>query len=471
MNAEAPSDGLPVGRRRVAYLALAIATTMAVLDGSIANTALPTIARDLHATPTASIWVVNGFQLAVTMAILPFAAFGQLRGPTRVYRGGVIVFVIGSSLCALSHSLALLILARVMQGLGAAAIVAIAPAILREIFPRAELGRALGINALVVATSSAAGPTLGGFVLAFAPWPWLFALNVPLGIANIALNRALPDDPPKPGRLDLPSVATSALGFALAIWGLDGFSRAESPLSIALRLAIGGASLAYFVRRQFVLPKPMIALDLFAIPAFALAASSSFATFVAQGLAYVALPFYFQEALGRTPLESGLLLTSWPLAIAAIAPLAGRLSDRYSAGFLSTAGLAVLAIGLALYASLTTHASTLQIVLHGVICGLGFGLFQTPNNREFIGSAPREKTPSAAGLLAVVRVSGQTLGASLVAIVFGTFASTAGSAAVRQTVAHAAPITLWLACAAATVAMFGSALRLRRSQSRTTTRA
>ncbi|MBV9409856.1 MAG: MFS transporter, partial [Candidatus Eremiobacteraeota bacterium] len=167
---------------------------MAVLDGSIANTALPTIARELGASPTASIWVVNAFQLAVTASLLAFAALGQLRGPARVYRVGVIAFVVGSLACALAHSLPLLIAARAFQGLGAAAIMAISPAILREIFPRAQLGHALGLNALVVATASAAGPTLGGLILAVLPWPWLFAINVPFGLANIALNRALPPD-------------------------------------------------------------------------------------------------------------------------------------------------------------------------------------------------------------------------------------------------------------------------------------
>ena len=435
---------------------------MAVLDGSIANTALPQIARELHASPAASIWVVNGFQLAVTMSLLPFAALGQLRGPARVYRIGIVVFVGGSLLCALSHTLLFLVLARVLQGFGAAAIMAIAPALLREVFPRAELGRALGINALVVATSSAAGPTLGGIVLAIATWPWLFAINIPLGIANMFLNRALPPDVPRAGRLDVASVVTSAVGLSFSIWGLDGFARAEGGWSIAARLALGIGSLVWFARRQFTLPQPMIALDLFRISSFSFAGATSFATFTAQGLAYVALPFLFQEALGRSPLASGLLLTSWPLSIACVAPLAGRLSDRYPVGVLATAGLAVLTIGLGAYAMLSPAASAFAIVMHGVVCGLGFGFFQSPNNRELIGSAPRSKSASAAGLLAAIRVSGQTLGASIVAIVFGAWgASVAVGAATRTAVLHAVPGTLWIACAFAGIATLASALRLR----------
>jgi DHA2 family multidrug resistance protein-like MFS transporter len=445
-----------------------MATAMSVLDGQIANTALPTIARDLGSSPVESIWVVNAFQLAVTATILSFAALGELRGPGRVYRAGVIMFVAGSLACALARSLPLLIAARAFQGIGASAIVSISPAILRDIFPRAQLGRALGLNALVVATSAAAGPTIGGFILAVLPWPWLFAINVPFGLANIALNRALPrDHDRKPGWLDLPSVVTSALGFALLIWGLDGFARHEPAWSIALRLVAGAASMTIFVRRQFTLPRPMIALDLFGIAPFSMAAATSFASFTAQGIAFVALPFLFQEALGRTPLESGLLLTSWPLAVAAVAPLAGRLSDRFSVGILATGGLAVFTIGLALYALLPAHPSAAEIVLHGIICGLGYGFFQSPNNRELIGSAPRSKSASAAGLLATFRLGGQTLGASLVAIVFGTFgASLAAGAQTHGLVARAAPTVLWLACGFAAIATIASALRLFSSQDR-----
>ena len=441
---------------------MVFATTMAVLDGSIANTALPVIARDLGASPAASIWVVNGFQLAVAASLLSFAALGQLRGPSRVYRAGVLVFVAGSLACAVARSLPLLIAARVLQGVGASAVMALSPAILREIFPRAQLGRALGLNALVVATSSAAGPALGGFILALLPWPWLFALNVPFGIVNVALNRALPKEPRKRGWLDLQSVVTSALGFALTIWGLDGFARHEPPWTIAARVLIGGAAGAAFVRRQFTLSRPMIALDLFRIPAFASASATSFATFAAQGLAYIALPFLFQEALGKSPLQSGLLLTSWPLAIAVVAPFAGRLSDRVPVGILATTGLVALTAGLALYATLPADPSAADVVLRGIVCGFGFGFFQSPNNRELIGSAPREKSTSAAGLLAAMRVGGQTVGVALVAIVFGAFGASVGAGnAPHDVVANASPAVLWLASGCAAAATLASALRLR----------
>ena len=372
------------------------------------------------------------------------------------------MFIAGSLACAVARSLPLLIAARVLQGLGASAIMAISPAILREVFPARSSGARSGCNAFVVATSSAAGPTLGGFILAVLPWPWLFAINVPFGLVNVALNSALPKEARNRGWLDMPSVVTSALGFALTIWGLDGFARHEPGWTIAARLLVGIGASIVFVRRQFALPRPMIDLDLFTIAAFASASATSFATFTAQGLAFIALPFFFQETLGKTPLQSGLLLTSWPLAVAVVAPFAGRLSERIPVGILATAGLAVFTTGLALYATLPPNPTTLQIVLRGIVCGLGFGFFQSPNNRELIGSAPREKSTSASGLLAAMRVSGQTLGAAVVAIVFGAFAASVASGATPgEVVAHAAPVVLWVACGCAAAATLASAVRLR----------
>ena len=276
------------------------------------------------------------------------------------------------------------------------------------------------------------------------------------------MNRSLPREPRNRGWLDLPSVVTSALGFSLLIWGIDGLGRGEPAWSVALRLAVGLVSAVWFVRRQFTLKRPMIALDLFAIRPFAFAAATSFATFSAQGLSYIALPFYFQVALGRTPLESGLLLTSWPLSIAFVAPIAGRLADRVPVGILATIGLGVFATGLGLYAALPANPSTTQIVLHGIICGLGFGFFQSPNNRELIGSAPREKSASASGILASLRVGGQTVGTALVALVFGVFgASVTAHVTPHDAVTRAAPAVLWLACAFASIATIASGLRLR----------
>jgi DHA2 family multidrug resistance protein-like MFS transporter len=454
---------MPPERRWFAVVVVAVGTVMAVLDGSIANTALPTIARELHTTAAQSIWIVNGFQLAVTMTILTYASLGDSRGVSFVYRLGIVIFTLGSLACAVSRTLPLLVASRVFQGVGAAALMAVGPALYRQIFPPQQLGRALGISAVIVATSAAAGPTIGGSLLAIAPWPWLFAVNVPLGIFDALYSiRMLPNEPGTRKRLDVASMIVSALAFGALIYGIDGFARHEPPIAIVAEIGLSVGCGTIFVRRQRRLDAPMLAVDLFEKPVFALASITSTLTYTAQGLAFVSLPFFFQAALGHTPFGSGLLLTSWPLAVALAAPIAGRLSDRYPAGILSTAGLGVMAIGLALYASLGAHPSSVEIVLHGIVCGIGFGFFQAPNNRELIGSAPRSKTGSAAGVLAAVRLTGQTLGAALVAIVFGTIGAAValGGEHVEHVVRVATPITLWIACGCAAVGTLVSGMRL-----------
>lgn len=443
---------------------------MSVLDASIANVALPTIARELHTDPAASVWVVNAFQIAVTVTLLPLASLGDSIGYRLVYTGGIVVFTIGSLACALSRTLLLLVVARVLQGFGASAIMSVGPALYRTIFPSAKLGQALGISAFVVASSASAGPTIGGAILAVLPWPWLFALNVPIGIADALLApRALPRGTGRGGRVDYPSVLLCAVALGAFVVGLDGFAHAAARLQIGASFATAILAAAVFLDRQRRVKRPVLPLDLFASSRFSLAIATSFCSFVAQGLAFVSLPFLFQEALGFSPLGSGLLFTPWPIAIALMAPIAGTLADRYSAQVLATFGLATFACGLETMALLPAHASVANIVWRAALCGVGFGFFQSPNNREIMGSISRERSGSASGVLATVRVTGQTVGAALVAIALGTAGATlvsrgaAGrlSAAAHATISHSVHATLAFAGAAAAAAAIVSALRLR----------
>jgi DHA2 family multidrug resistance protein-like MFS transporter len=311
-----------------------------------------------------------------------------------------------------------------------------------------------------VAVSTASGPSVGGFILAVAPWGWIYAINVPFGLANIALNRALPHDDRNTGRLDLPSAVASAAGFALAIFGLGSIARHGALWETLFALGCGVAAFAWFIVRQTQLARPMLAVELFRIPAFSLAGATSFAGFAAQALAYVSLPYYFQRALGATPLESALLTTAWPVMLAVSSPFAGRLSDRLSPGLLASIGLGLLGWGLALYATLGPHPSILQVVVDGALCGTGFGLFKSPNDRELMGSAPRELNSSASGILAAVRSSGQSVGAALVAIVFAAFGAAVVGGSADLAIGQGAPAALWLGAGFAFAAMLASVARL-----------
>ena len=413
-------DGLPRRARALAFSAMALAMAMAVLDGAIVNVALPVIARDLGVPASDAIFVVNAYQIAVTAALLPLATLGEILGYRRVYLWGLAAFTAASLACAVAPDLPSLVAARIVQGLGAAGIMSVNTALVRFIYPNRLLGQGVGNVALVVAVSSAAGPTLAAAVLTVAEWPWLFLVNLPVGLVALAVGaRTLPDTPRSAARFDLTSAGLNALTVGLLIVGLDGLGDSQRrPLALAglaAALVVG----AVFVRSQSRLARPLLPVDLLRIPAFALSMVSSVCAFAAQMAAYVALPFYFHDGLGLSVAQTGFLMTPWPLAIAVAAPLSGRWADRYPPGLLGALGLLLLALGTAALAVLPAGASTLDIVWRLTVAGLGFGLFQSPNNKIIITSAPRDRSGGASGMQSSARLVGQSLGAALVAVAFG----------------------------------------------------
>jgi DHA2 family multidrug resistance protein-like MFS transporter len=412
-------DGLPLPARTWAILAIALGITLAVIDSAIANVALPTIAIDLHTNPASSIWVVNGYQLAVTISLLPLSSLGDIVGYRRVYLWGLAVFTIASLGCAFSTTLPMLAGARVIQGFGAAGIMSVNTALLRFIYPQKLLGRGIGINAMVVAVSSAVGPTIASGILSVAHWPWLFAVNVPIGIAALAVGTySLPRTKRAPHSFDLWGAILSAATFGMLIASIDALGHGE-PFGFFLAEVAATIGVGYLlVRRESGKSAPMLPVDLLRIPIFALSVCTSIASFAAQMLAFVSLPFLLQMDLHFSAVETGLLITPWPIAIGFAAPLAGRLADRYSAGILGGIGLFLFAMGLLSLAMLPDNPNHFDIVWRMALCGFGFGIFQSPNNRAMLSAAPKSRSGGASGMLGTARLLGQTTGAAVVALLF-----------------------------------------------------
>jgi len=411
----------------MATIVLGIA--LSVLDATIVNLALPGIARDLHAGAAQSIWVVNAYQLAILTMLLPLASIGDRIGYRRVYFGGVALFTVASAACAMAASLPALAAARAVQGLGAAGIMAVNAALVRLTYPSAHLGRGIALNSMVVATSSVAGPTLAAAVLSVASWPWLFAINIPVGAVVLVLGwRALPRNAakaPSGARLSWLDVLLNIATFSLVFLGADGlgvglgrFDSSGGHAGAAMLLAAGIVVGVFYVRRQLKRPLPLFPVDLLRIRIFALSMCTSVTAFAAQTLAYVGLPFLLLEAYGRTALEAGALLTAWPLGVVLSAPLAGRLIGRHPGGLLGGIGLALMAGGLALLALLPAHPLSGDIAWRLALCGAGFGLFQSPNNHIIVTSAPLNRSGAASGMLGTARLTGQSLGAALLAALF-----------------------------------------------------
>lgn len=430
-------DGLPAPRRHYATIAIMASMVLVVLDGAVANVALPTIAVALHVSPASSIWVVTGYQMALVMALLPCAALGESLGLRRVFTGGVLVFTVASVLCALSPSLPWLVAARFIQGLGGAAVMALGIALMRFTYPHRLLGAVIGWNATVIALSAAAGPTIGATILMVSGWPWLFAINLPVGAVVLAAALALPQPSGTGRRLDLLSVTLNGTAFAALVLGVD--VATDKPKLAAALVATSVVSLVTLVRREMPRRVPLIPLDLLRNSPFRISVIASVCCFAGQMASYVALPFYLQHGLGQDAFTTGLYLTPWPLTVAFAGPISGRLADRISNDLLCALGGIFLALGLALTALWPVRGNLLPLVIFFMLSGLGFGFFQTPNNRNMLLSVPRERSGAAGGMQGMARLLGQTAGAVIMTLLFTL---TSSDVAPRVGVAVAALLAL-----------------------------
>jgi MFS transporter, DHA2 family, multidrug resistance protein len=412
-------DGLPPERRRWAVAAIFTALAMAALDTAIANIALPAIAADLHVSPADAVWVVNVYQIALVATLLPLGALGEIVGHERIYLGGLLLFTLASLGCACAWSLESLLIARTLQGLGASGLMSVNTALVRFVYPSRMQGRGFGHNALVVATAFTLGPTIASGILAFGSWPWLFAVNIPFGLIALGIGfKTLPSTPRAAHAFDFPGAALAAGALGLFIVGIGSAAHKTSLSLVAAELA--GAVLLglLLIRRQADHPAPMLPTDLFRRPVFALSAATAVCAFAVQGLAFVSLPFYFEDVLLRSQVETGFFMTPWPLVVAFMAPIGGRMSDRYPVGILGGIGLLLLGIGMVLLATLPASPGVADIVWRMMICGIGFGFFQTPNMKALMSSAPTHRSGSASSIVATARLTGQTTGAALAALCF-----------------------------------------------------
>ena len=411
--------GIP--RQYLAVVAVLAAIMMGVLDGTVMNVALPTLSKEFDVSASNIIWVVNAYQLVVTMMLLGFAAIGDVFGYKRVFLCGVSIFVTASALCAMSRSFEMMVFARVLQGMGGACTMSINIALLRLIFPPHRLGRVMAANAVIVAVTAASGPTLGGAILSIGHWSWIFLLNIPLGLLALVLGwKLLPHNPPtkEPKRIDGQSIVMNAVFFGLLIYTVEGIAHDGLSTLLVLQGVITVIVGIMYIRRQLQIPMPILPVDLFRIPIFSMSIGCSIACFTAQMMALVSLPFFMQHTLSMSVAETGLMLTPWPLATTLTAPLAGRLIEKVHPGILGAIGMMVFTLGLLLLSVVGKGVGLADLAWRMAVCGVGIGLFQTPNNVTITTSAPIRRSGGASGMLGTARVLGQTLGTAIVAIVF-----------------------------------------------------
>lgn len=418
-------------RKYIAVTSILMVLVMTVLDVTVVNVALPVMASKFGITSSSAVWIITIYQLIITMLLLPLSSFGDRYSYRKCFLFGVVVFTLASALCAASQSFSMILVSRALQGIGAASVMGVNIALTRLIYPREVLGRGLALNAMVIAIATAAGPTIAGGILSIASWHWLFLINVPFGIiAFIIGKRMLPNNPEKEivGKYDFISAIENVIVFGLIFFAIGNFAR-KGDIWLTTALIIVGLVLGvFYIRRQLHRESPMLPVDLFKIRLYSLSISTSVCSFIAQNVAMIALPFLFLNNYGFSEITTGLLMTPWPLATMIVSPFAARFVERHNPGVTAAVGMGLYAIGvLLLLLAPSSGISEWNIAWRMAVCGLGFGLFQTPNNIVMVLATPVKRTGGAGGMQSTARLVGQTLGATIVTIVFAITTGAANS--------------------------------------------
>ncbi len=408
-----------------------LGSTMGTIDISITNVAMPTISRIYQTSVDNAEWVILSFMLVTASTLVLFGRLGDIVGQKRIYLGGFAIFGASSLACAFAPSLGFLIAARAVQALGAAMLLSSNQALIVDTFPSTERGRAIGFNGAAVAVGLSLGPIVGGAIVTFGDWRWIFLINVPISIiAMIGAALVLKPVQPRSGGFDPIGAALSVVtlfSFSLAlsrshIWGW------ASPLTLGL-IALSVLTLGIFLAVERRVPAPTLDLNLFRIRLFAVSILAAFVYFIAFAGVIFIVPLTAQTALGDTAFAAGFLLAPITALNIVLAPIAGALSDRVPARYVSTTGAIMVAIGLFLLSRLPPTPTMLQLIGALIVTGCGTAVFSQPNNSAIMGSAPPDRRGIAAGTLATARTSGQLIGVAVASAVYFSHVAHAGALA------------------------------------------
>ena len=464
MNGSAPApadEALPGNARWWVLVTVGIGTFMSALDGSVVNTLLPVLARELGTDIAGIEWVTTIYLLVISGLLLSVGRAGDLFGHKRLYLAGFVVFLLGSALCGLAGSARALIAMRAVQALGAAMLMATSPAILTRSFPASQRGRALGAQGTFTYLGLTVGPSLGGWLAGSFGWRTVFYINIPVGLVAIALaHRTIADDrvARHEERFDFVGASLFTAGLVSLMIALNqghawGWS---APATVAL-LTAAALLLVGFVRVEQRRPSPMLDLSLFRSRVFSAATLSALLNYACVYAVLFVLPFLLIQGRGLDVQHAGIVLTAQPIVMAVVAPFSGTLSDRIGSRVPATLGMLLLAAGLVALGLLAPHGSIGAIAAALALVGLGVGIFVSPNNSALMGAAPRHRQGIAAGVLATARNVGMVLGVGFAGAVFTTVVARAAVPAAGLPVGISA--ALFAAAGVAALGALTSAVR------------
>jgi EmrB/QacA subfamily drug resistance transporter len=410
---------LPVmSRRGWVTLNISIGVYMSTLDASIVNISLPTIVRSLNTDLTAVAWVVMAYLIVITGCLLLMGKLSDLFGQRRIYLIGFLTFTIGSGLCGFSPTIYFLIGSRMLQGLGASALMANGPAILTTAYPEHERGKALGISGAVVSAGFLTGPILGGLMVEHLGWRSIFFINLPIGAIGIylsskVLERAVPTGK---ARVDLWGALLLFLFLTSLLLFLNQIGQGSAPLLwVWLFLSLSWFSL--FIIIELLSPSPLVDLKLFRRRLFISSLGASFLSFWMNAAHAFIIPFFLQNILEFSPSKVGMLIFPVALTVMVMAPFGGRFSDRVGVRIPATIGLTLTSLTVFSFTLLKPGASDFDILWRQIVLGIGISLFNPANNSAIIGSLSREKVGLASSFLALARNLGMVIGVAFAEMV------------------------------------------------------
>lgn len=403
----------------------ALGTFMATLDGSILNVALPTISNDLGHPVDIVAWVVLAYSLTLISLLLVFGAWSGGKGYAFAYRFGYSLFIAGSTVCAFSGNLHVLIVGRVVQAAGSAMFAAVGPGMVTQVFPASERGKGIGMMVMMVSAGFMVGPPLGGLILDVWPWQAIFMINIPIGIIGLLMTqmffRSIP--PVAPGtKLRLKGAVSVSVCLLTGTFCLSLIN--DYPLTdyrILGLAAISGLSLLAFLKYESRKETALIGLDIFKNWQFTSSIGAMLFMFMATSGVLILIPFYLEQIRHFEPKQVGVFLIILPVLMFIFAPLSGRLSDRIGYRFLTSLGVVILMMGLYLLGNLRVESTDLYIAMSLVAVGAGVGVFNTPNSSALMGSVRIDQRAVTSSILATTRNIGMSIGVALTTALFTYF--------------------------------------------------
>ncbi len=405
-----------------------LGTFMGTLDSSIVNVSLPTLSRELGASIDMVGWVVLSYAMTIFSLLMVFGALSEKKGYQFSYKYGFSIFLIGSVLCGISTSIYMLIISRVLQGVGAALMISVGPALVTSSFPPEERGRGLSINVMVVSIGLMLGPPLGGFIVSYLGWRWIFYVNLPVCLLGIYLTGKFIGDYPITNpikKIGLFSAVTLFLTLLTIMLSLLLFSKQMlTGINLAMFILLALIFLATFLYNESRSKNCLIGIDLFKNKIFIFSGLSMLLIFIGLISISILLPFYLEEIKGLTPDKVGFYLMTVPLSMFIFSRPAGYLADKFPARIISTIGASIILGGLIIFLNLKSDSSMLTIISGLILAGVGMGLFSTPNTSAVMGSVNKYQRGSASGMIATIRTLGIALGAGFSIAIFSYFQNT-----------------------------------------------